>query len=294
MIYNMQREAPRTLLSLSAGYQGMDPGQYEVIVVENGSDKPLSIETVKGFGSHFRYFYLENASPSPAAAVNFGVRQAQGEMVGLMVDGARILSPGIVRHALRALKAYTVPLVSTLAWHLGPDVQARSIPEGYNADVEDRLLAQANWAGDGYRLFTIAALADSSKQGWFMPINESNCLFLLRKTFDQLSGFDERFDEPGGGFVNLDFYWRACELPETELIILLGEGSFHQVHGGIATNAPGELHREKHQRWSAQYEQIRGYPYRSPQKEPDYWGHVPSEALSIMQFSINHAVERKT
>ena len=30
---------------------------------------------------------------------------------------------------------------------------------------------------------------------------------------------------------------RACELDDTELILLLGEATFHQIHGGVATNA---------------------------------------------------------
>ena len=38
----MTREAPRTLRSLSPGYQqGIHPDDYEVIVVENGSSAPL-------------------------------------------------------------------------------------------------------------------------------------------------------------------------------------------------------------------------------------------------------------
>src|SRR5581483_9041619 len=52
----------------------------------------------------------------------------------------------------------------------------------------------------------------------------------------ELGGFDERFASPGGGYVNLDAYRRALDLPRTRLIVLLGEGTFHQVHGGAATS----------------------------------------------------------
>ena len=41
---------------------------------------------------------------------------------------------------------------------------------------------------------------------------------------------------PGGGYVNLDFFERVANAPGVNLVTLLGEGSFHQVHGGTTTN----------------------------------------------------------
>lgn len=32
-------------------------------------------------------------------------------------------------------------------------------------------------------------------------------------------------------------YDRACSLPHAQVVVLPGEGTFHQVHGGVATNA---------------------------------------------------------
>src|SRR6186997_2093408 len=93
--YNMTRELPRTLLSLSRQYQrDIDDLDYEVIVVDNGSDKRLPTATVESFGPQFRYVQLENPPPSPAHALNEGVRLASGDVICLMVDGATLLSPG--------------------------------------------------------------------------------------------------------------------------------------------------------------------------------------------------------
>ena len=47
---------------------------------------------------------------------------------------------------------------------------------------------------------------------------------------------DESFSMPGGGFVNLDFFERMVLTPGVTLVTMLGEGSFHQVHGGTTTN----------------------------------------------------------
>ena len=35
----------------------------------------------------------------------------------------------------------------------------------------------------------------------------------------------------------MDTYARACALPDSELVMLLGEGTFHQIHGGVMTSA---------------------------------------------------------
>ena len=61
VFYNMRREAARTLHSLSRAYQeGIDDLDYEVIVVENGSDadQRLGEEFVESFGPEFRYLDL--------------------------------------------------------------------------------------------------------------------------------------------------------------------------------------------------------------------------------------------
>ena len=127
----MERELPRTLQSLSRAYQiGTSGISYEVLVVDNGSHPPFGKERVEAYGQDFRYFYLDNASVSPAHALNFGARQARGDILCLMIDGARIASPGILRWAKAAFAAFADPTVAVLGWHLGPDLQTVQSPAG--------------------------------------------------------------------------------------------------------------------------------------------------------------------
>lgn len=283
VVYDMAREAPRTLRSLSQSYQqGSDAAEYEVIVVDNGSPVPLGEEQVRHFGTNFRYHYIEDASSSPARAVNLGVEMSRGEYVCISVDGARINTPGLIASTLRALRAYENPTVATLNWHLGPKPQKQSIKEGYCKETEDELLKAISWPDDGYRLFEIGALGGSSMEGCFRAIGESNTVTLPRSEFERLGGYDVRFDLPGGGLVSADFFQRCCARPGSQLVILPGEGSFHQLHGGASASEDIE---KKFKHWLAHYEGLRGQPWRVKEFATAYLGKIPPQAFPYLEYS---------
>lgn len=264
--YNMERELPRTLLSLGRDYQqGVDSIHYEVIVVDNGSDKPVRRESVTRHGTDFQLIRIDNADPSPARAVNIGLKAARGEYLAIIVDGARLVTPGVIHWAMSAFQLQQRAIVSVVGLHLGPDLQRFSSRHGYTQLREDQLLERIDWPAQPYRLFEIASLAASSISGWSGPQAESNCIFLHRDLCEELSGFDERFSSPGGGLVNLDFYKRACESEGVELFCLNGEGSFHQIHGGATTGGQSR-EEDKLSAMRSEYQSIRGGEFRVPEK----------------------------
>lgn len=293
IIFRMPEQARNTLLSLSAGFQhNVKASDYEVIVVENASDRVLGEKNVLSYGKNFRYYFRENNCTSPAEAINFAVAQARAEVVGIMIDGARMLTPGVIQNVLAARRISDNAVVSVPGYHLGEGLQQETVHSGYNETVERALLEKINWPQDGYRLFEIGCLSGSCAAGFFNPNAESNCLCLSKKLYRAIGGCDTRFDMPGGGFVNLDLYKRVCEHKQTELFILPGEGTFHQFHRGVTTGDRPENRKTLMEQMRQQYRDIRGEDFKLPVKEAVYLGKLAPAALRFLFYSAERAMAR--
>lgn len=282
--YNMQREIPRTLQSLQRTYQqGCDDLNYEVHVIDNNSSEKLDPAMVGSFGENFHYHFLQDAPPSPAFALNYGAKVSRGEILCLMIDGAHLLTPGTFKLAMQVFKAIPNPVVLTRFFYLGPASQNESILEGYCQAEEDRLLESISWPADGYRLFEIGVPLQGRmpKMTWFNKMFESNCLFLTREHFYAIGGAEERFDTPGGGFLNLDLYIEAASPDGVVPVQLIGEGSFHQLHGGTTTNVQPAERDAKVKAYHDQYRRIRGKDTAIPDKDMFYFGHLPTHHSKI-------------
>jgi hypothetical protein len=400
VFFEMRREAARTLYTLSPEYQrGVEAADYEVVAIDNGSTDPLSESEVTRFGSNFKLMRNPRGHQSPAAAINQVAAEVSTPWLMCLVDGARMLTPGILVWALRAFREHREPFVYTIGMHLGPASQndlveaarlavgpsreslvewiqhlegsrswritrpLRSIAallrrllrrrpspvappalegveaaaetsnqslvewihrlegsrswritrplrslaafarrllrrsqsqpalpapsdeqvRGYSREAEDRLLDSVDWRRNGYELFTISTPAASvGDRGFTLEVWESNCFALRRETYLEAGGFDERFRSPGGGLVNLDLFKRLAEDPKLTPICLLGEATFHQFHGGVATNV--SLNDHPWDSFEAEYEAIRGQAYHPPiGREPLYLGEVPEEARYLVR-----------
>lgn len=293
VVYRMPEQAHRTLRSLAVPYQReVSEADYEVIVVENLSDRTLGKSAATGYGSNFRYIARGETTSSPVAALNHGISEARGPMIGIMIDGARMVTPGIVRDMLRATRSFTTPVISVPGYHIGREIQQESVDSGYGPEVEAALLRSIEWPANGYRLFEIACFSGSCAGGFFRPFAESNCLAMPRSLLEELGGIDPRFDLPGGGNANLDLYRRACLHPRAELVVLPGEGSFHQFHGGVTTNVSRQspARQAMMKALDEQYVALRGEGYRPPEKEAIYFGRIPPQAMRFVRESAERAL----
>jgi len=292
IVYRMRRQAMNTLYTLSPVYQReVGAGDYEVVVVENASDENLDPEAVRALGDNFRYVLHHEQGVSPARAINLGLSQCHAPHVGLMIDGARMVTPRVVRYVLDAFAITDQALVAVPGYHIGETEHHMNESAGYNEQVERDLLDSIGWRDNGYRLFDIACWSGANPHGFFHPFLESNCMFASRENFARIGDADERFDLPGGGALNLHMYRALGLLPGTRLFVTPGEGSFHQFHGGVTTaetaGREGRVAAQKHQLndiWQGSFHSLR--------REAVMLGAVTGPALSFMAASARRGKHR--
>ena len=114
-----------------------------------------------------------------------------------------------------------------------------------------------------------------------------------RDVWEGLGGMDPAFNLRGGGLANLDLYKRACEYPGICHVILPGEGTFHQFHGGATTGGQSREERKRLIREiQAQYRDLRGEDYQSPVTRPLFLGEITPHALRFVQQSADQVLQR--
>jgi hypothetical protein len=183
-------------------------------------------------------------NPSPCEAINAGIATARGSRLAVFMDGARLGSPGLLARGLEAIRLADDVFVAAMGFHLGLETQQVSLTKGYGPEVEDRLLAEIGWPADGYRLFEICARGESHRDGVLSPFPEATAFVMHRSSFERLGGFHEGFRYRVGGLACFEFFERILRDEAITPVVLIGEGTFHQVHYGVTTRADGVRRRE--------------------------------------------------
>ena len=67
----------------------------------------------------------------------------------------------------------------------------------------------------------------------------------------------------------------------------MGEGAFHQFHGGVTTGGIGRAKRELLlEQFNVQYESLRGEPFQPPQTKPVYIGELSPYVERFIRLSV--------
>ena len=278
--YRMAEQLRRSLFTLSAHYQrNVAEQDYEVIVVENASDQNLDQACLQELGPNFRYFLREETGTSPVHALNFGLQQARGEVVGVMIDGAHMLTPRVIEHALACSRAYPNHLVAVPVYHIGSDEQHESVRRGYDEAAQDTLLESVDWRADGYELLRISCWCSANAKGYMQPMSESNCYFAPRANLEKIGFADTSFTHEGGGALNLHMFRALGLMPDSTYIVLMGEASCHQYHGGVTSNKTREEVQDK---FIQQLKSLWQDQYKALTREPLFFGSISPQAQALL------------
>jgi glycosyltransferase involved in cell wall biosynthesis len=288
--HNMPRQAMNTLYSLSSHFQqGVAETDYEVLVVENESGANLDPAAVAALGSNFHYRLRSEAGVSPAPAINWALARCRGRHVGLLIDGARMVTPRVLKYALQALRTPGA-VVAVPGYYLSIEGSKEGDAAAILAHEKD-LLAAMDWKNDGYQLFRQACFSNGNRWGYMEPLMECNALFCARELLLSLGGADERFTLRGGGALNLHLYRQLATAPGTELFMLAGEGNFHQFHGGTSTTA-GEERDALVKTFKQQLDELWPGGFKGVRREPTLLGAVGRFALPFLQTSLQSTAGR--
>ena len=286
----MSRQLANTLYSLSADYQrNIHPDDYEVVVVENSSEDNFDPSVLQQWSGNFRYILRDEASHTPVPAINFAFTQCRAPLIGLMIDGARMVSPRVLEYALMAASIAERALTIVPGYHLGSEEQHQS--RDHDEQSEQTLLESIDWKNNGYLLFDIATFSGGNRNGFFQPFMECNCLFTSAACFREIGYADPRFTLKGGGSINLHMYRQLGMLPGVKLFLTPGEGSFHQYHGGVTTMD----YQERDAELLAHKTQLHSFwpeGFHSLRREPTLLGAVPHQAQRFLAMSVQLAENR--
>lgn len=268
--YNIPKHIERTLMSCAPAYQNAPKDKIEVIIADNGSTEPLPDDLQERFPFVSKILRTEG-KPSPVFALNDAIENARFDMIGIMIDGAHMLSPGIFRNTRDISQLYARPVINVPQYYLG-NVSQNLNPKMDAWKRETWWLDRINWPEKGYALFNYALFPGENVTKSRRDSIESNCLIARREVFEDCGAFDPRFDEPGAGFANLEMFTRLTNHKDNTYVMFPGEGTFHQDHDGTTTRKSPEERDIMVANYRAKYEEISGISTLPNIKSPMMYG----------------------
>ena len=288
--YNIPRQLHRTLTSLTPYYQGCTPAKLEIIVIDNGSSESLNRDDYSEFGRLTRIIRVDGKS-SPVQGLNQGIREASFDTIAVMIDGAHVLSPGVVTNVSRIVNAFSRPVINVPQYTMG-DVSQNISDHAQAYERESLDLERIGWPASGYSLFDYAIVPGENANKHYLAAIESNCLITTRQVWQDCGAYDERFDEPGAGLANIELFERLTHHIDNQYVLLEGEGSFHQNHGGTTTSLTSAQRDATVKKYYERYQEVTGKELNFTLRPAFVFGDVSAANRTIPTISQDYGRAR--
>jgi len=156
---------------------------YEVLIVDNNSDEPEAIDFLREIAEHEKVRVLEWKQPFNFSAINnYAVDESAGEYLCLLNNDIEILTSGWIHDFLGHASQASAGAVSGKLLYPNKTIQHAGIVLGING-----------WAGHAHKSYpdySSGYMGRAVLVGEFSAVTGA-CLFIEKKKFTEVGGFDE-------------------------------------------------------------------------------------------------------
>ena len=156
---------------------------YEIILIDNGSDDPVSLEYFAALDQQDNIRVMRDDGPFNYSALNNGaVRMARGELIGLINNDIEVITPGWLDEMVSIALQPNVGAVGARLWYPDDRLQHGGVVVGIGgvAGHSHKYLPKGDY---GY--FCRAGLIQE-----FSAVTAA-CLIIKKSIFEQVGGLDE-------------------------------------------------------------------------------------------------------
>ena len=175
---------------------------YEIIVIDNGSSEAESLSYFNSLQNTPNIRVINYPGPFNYSAINnFGVSQANGEIIGLINNDIEVISPQWLTHMVGHALRDDVGCVGAKLLYADDRIQHAGVVLGYGGGA-----GHAHKYFPSYHLGYLKRLAATQN---FSAVTAA-CLLVRKKVFEQVGGLNEQ--DLAVAFNDVDFCLRVQEL----------------------------------------------------------------------------------
>jgi GT2 family glycosyltransferase len=175
---------------------------YEILLIDNGSDEQESIEYFKYLDTLEKVTVLKYPAPFNYSAINnFGVKHANGSILGLVNNDIEVISPDWLTYMVGHAERESIGCVGAKLLYSDTRIQHAGVVLGYGGG--------AGHAHKNFPRFHSGYLNRINATSNYSAVTAA-CLLVKKSLFDEVGGLNER--DLSVAFNDVDFCLKVKEL----------------------------------------------------------------------------------